>query len=316
MASSKSPWLSRIRKLSSRQTRTDKKTNFEAMSKVFCCCAALILCLLLTMSFSKFRITTTVRIGNPTRTELPSVSLCYFYRIDDLQMVMTNGLNRSTLTLKEINNQLLSWENFVQTCEVLDSNYSSKSCTDLDGPPREYLSIYTKCFTLFQFLDESIEYEREKIGSRFMIDIAMNVSNISTKKIGIFLTHKAAQITDSLGDPSFLQFDMENYNQAVISFDRTIITRLAPPYESRCFDYSKSGCEMYRTCITRCINRKSFQIHGAWNMQRYVPVNENFHGGRYSPQDDPRIIEACTEDFQASPCHDYLYQVVKSSMYL
>lgn len=296
------------------------------ISMVFSYMGGFIFALLITRSFLHFETTTNVYIQNPQSSELPATSFCFFYDLKDHlhfthQHVKGKDIdgyvNLTNKNLDQINQELPKFSEFVKRCEVLVDNDKYQTCLSVNRKPVvKYLSLYSKCYTMFEFINPPRKYHKREIGSNWLLSVTLNVSRISTGKVGIFLTHSTEELDESLGNPSFLQFDIKDNNRATVTYERTVIYKLPPPYNSNCFDYESLPCKNRATCIRRCIREKSFEGSKAWVNRRYVQLDEFYYSGRFGIEDETNYTEYCFRKFPSEPCTDYLYNAIMASQFL
>lgn len=291
----------------------DSIPSYRRFARIFGYTGALIQAFFITKSYLRYQTTTNVYITNPQITELPAFSLCFFFKLNELKFQQNQTLDVSSMTLSQINTSVPSWEDYVINCEVLSSSYRFENCLKITSKLVQYLSLYSKCYTLFEDQFPVIVYDKNKIGSDWMINVVLNVSRIYTNNIGVYLTHSTDDLDESLGNPSFIQFDSYNYNRASITFERTLIKRLPSPYNPPCRDYSKDECQNRQTCIKRCIVNTSFKHFNAWVDRRYVKVTPEYGVGRFASLSETNITTYCHSIYPEMQCIDYLYNSVCAS---
>uniref|UniRef100_T1JZ30 Uncharacterized protein n=1 Tax=Tetranychus urticae TaxID=32264 RepID=T1JZ30_TETUR len=283
-----------------------------------------IMAVMVTQSYLNYETTTNVYIAAPQDTELPSVSVCFFYRIPHLKHEKgEDGKNLTNLTLGQINQLLPTFNEFVKDCQVLDSKNNYTSCMtvyqETSSTHISYLSLFSKCYTMFEGMETPIKYTKKEIGSNWLLDITLNVSRVPTNKVGIFLTHSTNELDESLGNPSFLQFDTKNNNRATVTYERTRINKLPPPHDSKCFNYETSDsthdCKNRATCIRKCIVWESYENSKAWVDQRYVRIEDHYLDGRFGIESEANFTEFCFNKYSEEPCVDYLYNAIMASQF-
>lgn len=251
-------------------------------------------------------------INTPKQVELPAFSICFFYKLSELKFDGERD-EQTAMTLGQINFSLPTWEDYVMSCEVLSSDYKFQDCLEATTNFHEYLSLFSKCYTLFENQQPQIVYDKNKVGSDFLINVILNVSKIYTNNIGVYLTHSSEELGDSLGNPSFVQFDSYLYNRASITFERTLIQALPWPYSTRCFNYTDMDCKLRETCIKRCILEQSWHDHKGWVDRRYVKLNPRYMKGRFGAISERNITTHCNSRHTRVSCREFLYNSIVAS---
>lgn len=273
---------------------------------------AIIQAFFVTRSYLRFQTTTNVLIKNPEQTELPALSICFFYKMPELRFE-GYPIERSSMTLGQINASLPTWDDYVMSCEVLNGDYEFQDCLEVTTNFNQFLSLYSKCYTLFQDQHPSIIFNKNSVGSKWLINVMLNVSRIYTNNIGVYLTHSSSDLDDSLGDPSFVQFDSYNYNRASLTFERTWIKTLPWPYSTACFDYEKLTCKDRKTCINRCIANQSWLEYKAWVDRRYVKLDDEASKGHFGALSETNLTTNCMSMYPHVSCSEYMYNSIVAS---
>lgn len=271
---------------------------------------AMIIAFLITHNYLQFNTRTNVFIENPKHAQLPGLSICFFYKLKQLQF---DGESDTRMTLKEINDSLPTLHDYMMSCEVLNANYEFEDCLQLTSKFNQYLSLYSKCYSLFQEQNPPIIYDKAKVGSDLLINVMLNVSKIETNNIGVYLAHSNQDLVDSLGDSSFVQFDSYKYNRASLTFEQTKIKSLPWPYTSKCRDYTKELCHTRTTCVNRCIINNSWQMYGVWNDRRYVKLQDDLMSGRFASVGETNLSSECNKLYAETPCEEYMYNSIVAS---
>lgn len=276
---------------------------------------AVIQCIFYILNYLKYPTTTNVMISNPRIAELPATSVCFFFKLDQLGFKENmNGENQTTLTLAEIDERLPKFNEFVKWCYVLVSDYQYRNCVLVNSQVVEYLSLYSKCYTLFADQNPPIQYDRQKIANQWIAKILFNVSIIYSNNIGIHLTHTDEELEEAIGNPAFSQFDSYNYNQAVVTYERTSIHKLEKPHDSKCVHYSKFSCKNRPNCLRQCMIQKSYDIYKAWSPRKYITLKQDYKNGRFDTKIDERnISHECHEKYPNSQCQEYIYNALVTS---
>uniref|UniRef100_T1KK82 Uncharacterized protein n=1 Tax=Tetranychus urticae TaxID=32264 RepID=T1KK82_TETUR len=289
--------------------------SHRAFAVLVCYTGALVQTAVLTQIYFEFKTSTSVQIKSPQQTDLPAISICFFYKISGLKLIpLGNNISQTSLTLGEIDSRLLSWSEFVKNCYVMDSEYVFRPCEDISQEKAEFISLYSKCFTLFTNTTVPISYSKELIGSNRMVDFTLNVSHPVITKVGVYLTHPISELDDVLGTPSFVYFDTKHNNRATISYHKTIIHSLPEPYESRCYDYSKLPCKERRTCIKKCTLEMSYNESKGFINRRFTKISDEVKDGRFGIRNHlDNHTGFCNAQFLQAPCNEYLYQAIMGS---
>uniref|UniRef100_T1K904 Uncharacterized protein n=1 Tax=Tetranychus urticae TaxID=32264 RepID=T1K904_TETUR len=271
-------------------------------------------------SYLSYPTITTVKIERPRDTELPSISLCFFYEIDQLKKPSyRNGRQIYPLNLSQIDERLPKLDEWIKSCKVLNATtYRIHPCLQYYNHTVEYLSVHAKCYSFFESLPEQIFFKSEAVVGRALLDVTFNNTVINSDHIGIFITHTYAELEDSLSNPSFLQFNTTESNIAVTTFARTAIRNLPSPYHTQCFRYDTLECRHRSTCIRHCINKISHNKTGTWHGPTYVKLASEFMDGYftlYPHEADQMIYEQCQDEYQHEPCNQYLYEPVITSKF-
>ncbi|XP_053207065.1 uncharacterized protein LOC128391239 [Panonychus citri] len=200
------------------------------------------------------------------------------------------------------------------TYKVLNSTtYQFQPCLEFYNYTVEYVSLYSKCYSYFESLPEQVNYEQKLVVGKWMLDVTFNTSVIKTKRIGIYITHTYAELEESLGNPSFLQFDTEVNNQAVATFKRTAVRRLPPPYDTDCLYYEQYDCNHIKTCMRHCIMNVSFAEYKSWFSRSYVKMRPEFESGWFTNRSEKEMYANCSKKFNRPPCNDYHYLAILTS---
>uniref|UniRef100_T1JRC4 Uncharacterized protein n=1 Tax=Tetranychus urticae TaxID=32264 RepID=T1JRC4_TETUR len=265
---------------------------------------------LLTAEYFHYYTTTRIEIISPNHSELPAFSVCLFYILPEIRLEKTHdNWLESSLTLGEIDSRLPKFDEFVIDCKVLDSNYKYKSCINITPNVTEYLSLYSKCYTLFEKMDP-IVYEDGKVGSNFLIKLRLNTKNLTTNTLAIFINHRTEELREAYGNPGFLQLECENKNEAIATYERTVIKSLESPYDSGCRDYSKEPCFNRNTCLKRCILNSLHKSIKRFDTNRYVKLFSNRLDGRFGVRNESFDTQVCRNKFTQPPCNEYIYRAI------
>ncbi|XP_025017256.1 uncharacterized protein LOC107365594 [Tetranychus urticae] len=294
-----------------------QSTNLHTYIILLCYLGALIQGATIFSKYLKYPTTNTVYIERPSETELPSISLCFFYSLDEFQNVtVIDGVEHYPLKLSEINERLPKIEDWILDCKVLNNNsYQYEPCLNLWNYYVEYLSLYSKCYSYFESLMPQIYYKSQFVMGKWMMEVKFNISVIKSKRIGIYITHTYAELEESLGNPSFLQFDTVENNQAGVTFQNTVVERLPPPYNTSCRYYEHEPCNHPKTCTRHCVMNMSYDNYHSWFSRSYVKLRPEFMDGHFTNRSEKEMFKNCSETYSEQPCHDYYYLAILTSAF-
>lgn len=266
---------------------------------------------------------------------LPSISICYDYLIPDLNYNdhPTYSISESSLTIKQINDGLIKWEDLIIFCRVLDSNYYQVDCDSLIDDNRdesdntnsivfEQLSHYSKCFTLFNGFNKTISYDRASVGDSPLVDVRLNTFNLSLgKHLSLIMMAPFDELDESINNPSLIQFDAVNSNQATVTFSSIFIYQFESKFYRTCFSYltegaQKYGCRSAQACISRCITESIFNKTGTSHHRRFTKITGRYSNARLSLVNDSEFVRKCVAKYPFEPCLFHRYQPLLTSQYM
>uniref|UniRef100_T1KK83 Uncharacterized protein n=1 Tax=Tetranychus urticae TaxID=32264 RepID=T1KK83_TETUR len=260
-----------------------------------------------------FRVFTKVDISIYKETGLPSIGVCFFYDIEHqhgpiLQETADNH-KITRLTVKQINDLLPTWDQFVTSCKVaVPELLTYMSCTRLDTNMSEYLNLYSKCFRLFASPLNQIKYNMYHDWASELIKIEINKSILTTSKIGLFLNNPISGLQNAMGDPSFIQLETTGNNLASVTFRRVQIISKPYPYETGCIDYSQLDCRERKMCIHKCVGDTQLAIKKQWNYLRYIKLQPNHFNARFSDYPESSLFSTyCYQKYPHQPCNQLFY---------
>uniref|UniRef100_T1KVN3 Uncharacterized protein n=1 Tax=Tetranychus urticae TaxID=32264 RepID=T1KVN3_TETUR len=267
---------------------------------------------------------------------LPSVSICFDYLRKGFRYIdhPVHPIKVSTLTVKEINDGLLKWEDLIIFCKVLDVNYNQVDCESLMVQPEninntnqhpiilEQLSHYLKCFTLFSGFNDTISYDRDKVGDSPLMDIRLNTFNLSLgKRLGLYILSPYEELDESISNPSFIQFDAIDSNQATVTFESIFIYQFQSRFYSNCFPYvsegyQKYGCGSISACLNQCLFEATYNQTGSTHYRRFIKIKDQYSDARFSLMNDSEFQRKCMARYHPTPCVYHRYTPLLTSQYL
>uniref|UniRef100_T1KJR0 Uncharacterized protein n=1 Tax=Tetranychus urticae TaxID=32264 RepID=T1KJR0_TETUR len=264
-------------------------------------------------NYIAFRVTTKVDIRTYKKATLPSISVCFFYDIDPKYgptiQESADHYHATRLTVKQINDLLPTWDQFVPSCLIVVPGFHKPvSCTHLDPNISEYLNLYSKCFRIFDSSFNKLKYQNYHHWGNQLVEITINKSVLTTSKIGVFLNNPTSGLENAMGNPSFIQFDTSENNQASITFKRIKIKSKPYPYVTDCFDYTQLDCKQRIRCIHSCVGELHLAVKNEWSYRRYIKLIPQHYNARFSDRPELSFLSTyCFNKYPQQPCTQMFY---------
>uniref|UniRef100_T1K9W2 Uncharacterized protein n=1 Tax=Tetranychus urticae TaxID=32264 RepID=T1K9W2_TETUR len=221
---------------------------------------------LFTLYFS-WPTTTVIELYRPNVINLPSISLCFVYKLSK-DVILETIFSRDTLsdigqeissldlTLDELDHLTADLHNFVESCKVanasIDANqlFNMVDCENV-SQVKVALAPFLKCFTFFAGKHNPYEYYRNDFYDDYFLLAELNANHSSGLSL-VFVHDNDEEVAFNNGSPDMAVLDKTFYNKFVLTYYTKTNSELGFPY-SNCMDYEEVHNKSRRTLIKQCM---------------------------------------------------------------
>lgn len=263
-------------------------THDKLVPLVICVFGSTFQVLTLFALYFSFPTTTLIDLYRPSQIILPSVSLCFLYHIDEIEIVRAlNARNEPIgfqatsfdLTLDELDRFTPKVDDYIESCEVANASIDANSlfnfidCADV-RPVNVAMSPFLKCFTWFAYMEERYQYNRNDYYDDPFLVMRVN-SNQSITRITVVLVHdNDEEVAFSNGSPEMTILDFNLYNKFIMTYYTKSTTQLSSPY-SNCLDYVKTFGSSKRNLIKNCMYTDIYQNKTAFHERALISTSSS-----------------------------------------
>lgn len=312
-------------KLSDAIQRSLKFTFDKIFPLIICTIGASIQVTTLVTMYFEFPASTIIELYRPSMVTLPSLSVCYYYKLDPrnasklriqpFNSSLTDHDLRFQLTVGEIDSITPGFMDLIKYCKValpssLDESRTYNACSDA-RPLEVNINAYEKCFTFFGGLSPSFLYNRNEFYDDFILKIAINSDITFDDTVEIHIHETQEELTYSNGSPWQMTLNWKANNLYILSYLMTQSHGLGPPY-SECMTYSALTGKSRHDLIKKCMSRSVYEENYAFHDRTFIRVSKEVINSTFKQgiQLNKHRSE-CEEKFSNPECHTQLFQIQK-----
>ena len=239
---------------------------------------------------------------SPDLIDLPTVSICLTNYIDEtkarkyypdlfdfdalrnMKVDERMEIYASKLSIKEILNVSLYFEQIFEECKLLSENTGKyEDCNHLNYT-KVWLSLETKCYQFFHNL--TVKYSPSRIKGKFWVFFKIKSERRDGSNIGFLLTTQNNTIEPFVSNPSYFPISTSVLYTIMLTYIKEITQKLEAPYNTKCINYTDPYIDQLNCSNSCVVKRLSAENDSYWPFNlptddhesaKYFKKNDDFH---------------------------------------